>query len=42
LPLFPDFCAKSGKWFRRREICFVGGRATKKLSEKLNNFNRWR
>jgi len=38
-PLFPDVCAKSGKWFRRRENCFVGGRATKQLSQNFNQFS---
>ncbi|QWG11307.1 hypothetical protein KMZ29_16300 [Bradyrhizobium sediminis] len=39
-PLFPDVCAKSGKWFRRQENCFVGGCRTKQLPENFNDFSR--
>ena len=35
-PLFQDVCAKSGKWFRHRENCFVAAHATKQLSENFN------
>jgi hypothetical protein len=35
-PSFPDVCAKSGKWFRHRENCFVAGHATKQFSENFN------
>jgi hypothetical protein len=38
--LFPDVCAKSGKWFRRQEKCFVAGHATKQLPENFNEFSQ--
>jgi hypothetical protein len=41
-PLFPDVCAKSGKWFRRPGVLFRGRAPTKQLCEKLNDFNQMR
>ena len=32
--LFPDICAKSGKWFRGGENCFVAAAATKQFGAK--------
>ncbi|MDP1583642.1 MAG: hypothetical protein Q8M18_09465 [Bradyrhizobium sp.] len=35
-PLFQDVCARSGKWFRHQENCFVAGPVTKQFSENFN------
>jgi hypothetical protein len=37
--LFPDICAKSGKWFHRRGELFRRPAGTKHWREKSNNFN---
>jgi hypothetical protein len=41
-PLFPDVCAKNGKWFRRAGELFRHGSRTKQPPEKLNDFTRIR
>jgi hypothetical protein len=38
--LFPDVYAKSGKWFRGLENCFVGPAGTKHWREYPNEFSR--
>jgi hypothetical protein len=38
-PLFPDVCAKSGKWFRRRGELFRRRGPTKQLDGKCNDFS---
>jgi hypothetical protein len=35
---FPEFCAKSEKWFHRLENCFVADSLTKQYWRKLNDF----
>jgi hypothetical protein len=38
--LFPDICAKNGKWFRRAEELFRRLDRTKQWPEKFNEFSR--
>jgi hypothetical protein len=37
--LFPDVCAKSGKWFRRVPELFRRRARTKQFHKKFNYFN---
>jgi hypothetical protein len=37
---FRDVCAKSGKWFRAQENCFVVPPATKQSGAKYEQFQR--
>jgi hypothetical protein len=37
--LFPDICAKNGKWFRRAGELFRQPRQTKQWPEKFNKFS---
>jgi hypothetical protein len=37
--LFPEFCAKSEKWFRHAGELFRRGSRTKQYYEKPNDFN---
>jgi hypothetical protein len=36
---FPEFCAKSPKWFRRDKNCFVACLSTKQLLDDINDFS---
>jgi hypothetical protein len=38
-PLFPDVCAKSGKWFRRAGQLFRRSPADETIGRKVSNFN---
>jgi hypothetical protein len=35
---FPEFCAKSPKWFRRREICFVACSSDETIAILVSDF----
>jgi hypothetical protein len=41
-PLFPDVCAKTGKWFRRHENYFVAAGRMKQSLRNLRDFNGYR
>jgi hypothetical protein len=36
--VFPEFCAKSPKWFRWTEICFVAAKGDETLHFHINDF----